>query len=390
MDLRFTREEEAFRQEVRAWLDEQLPPGWHEQERGPDEGFEFSRAFTRKLAEKGWIAPAWPREYGGMGATFVQQLIFNEEMAYRRAPNTVANAVGLVGPTIILYGSEEQKREHLSRITSADVVWCQGFSEPNAGSDLAALQTTAVEDGDDFIINGQKIWTSGAHRADWIFMLARTDPEAPKHKGISYFLVDMKSPGITVRPLINMADQHGFNEVFFENVRVPRTGLLGEKNRGWYVAAATLDFERSAIANSARIRRSFEDLVRYCLETQHNGGRLIDLPNVRRPLAERAIELEVARMMSYRVVSMQQAGLVPNYEASIAKLFSGDLSQRVAWTGMGVLGLYGQLHPRSKWARLRGRFERAYLITVAITIGGGTSEVQRNIIAMRGLGLPRV
>jgi len=200
----------------------------------------------------------------------------------------------------------------------------------------------------------------------------------------------MKSPGITVRPLINMADQHGFNEVFFENVRVPRTGLLGEKNRGWYVAAATLDFERSAIANSARIRRSFEDLVRYCLETQHNGGRLIDLPNVRRPLAERAIELEVARMMSYRVVSMQQAGLVPNYEASIAKLFSGDLSQRVAWTGMGVLGLYGQLHPRSKWARLRGRFERAYLITVAITIGGGTSEVQRNIIAMRGLGLPRV
>ena len=228
MDFKFSPEQEAFRQAVRRFLREALPADWE----GGDfedayESFEFGRAFSKKLAQRNWIAPAWPHEYGGAGLSLWEQAIFSEEMAYHRAPVFNLAAIGYVGPTIILYGTEEQKKQHLKAITSAQVFWCQGYSEPNAGSDLASLQTSAVEDGDDFVINGQKIWTSLAHRADRMILLARTDPTAPKHKGISYFLVDMKSPGITVRPLVNLANQYGFNEVFFENVRVPKASLLG-------------------------------------------------------------------------------------------------------------------------------------------------------------------
>ena len=217
MDFTFTPEQEAFRAEVRAFLRDQLPPDWVGADNAlDDDAFEFGREFLRKLAPKNWIAPAWPKEYGGLGLGLWEQVVFNEEMAYRRAPLINMAAVGYLGPTIMMYGSEEQKRQHLPGITSGEVQWCQGYSEPGSGSDLASLQTRAVQDGDDFIISGQKIWTSQAHYADWMFMLARTDPDAPKHKGISYFLLDMKSPGVTVRPLVNMANQHGFNEVFFD------------------------------------------------------------------------------------------------------------------------------------------------------------------------------
>ena len=233
MDFTFTPEQEALRDEVRTFLRQELPEGHVSIPGAPDEGdYEFGQEFLRRLAPKRWIAPAWPQEYGGLGLGLWEQVVFNEEMAYQRAPLLNFAATGYLGPTIMMYGTDEQKAQHLPGITSNDVQWCQGYSEPESGSDLASLQTKAVQDGDDFVINGQKIWTSQAHYADWMFLLARTDPDAPKHRGISYFLIDMKSPGITVRPLINMAGQAGFNEVLFENVRVPPPGLIGELNRG--------------------------------------------------------------------------------------------------------------------------------------------------------------
>jgi alkylation response protein AidB-like acyl-CoA dehydrogenase len=391
MEFRFAAGQESFRAEVRAFIDRALPPDWVGSDNFLDEdSFGAGREFLRKLAPKRWIAPAWPKEYGGAGLGFWEQVVFNEEMAYHRAPLINAAAVGYLGPTIMLYGSEEQKRQHLSGITSGEVIWCQGYSEPGAGSDLASLQTRAVQDGDDFVINGQKIWTSQAHYADWIFLLARTDADAPKHKGISYFLVDMQSPGITVRPLINMAGLAGFNEVFFDNVRVPRSGLLGELNRGWYMATTTLDFERSNVSTSAGMRRSLEELSAYCKETKSSGTLLIDKPQVRHRLADLWIDINVTRLLSYRVVSMQERALVPNYEASIVKVFNSECNQRLGRAGIEIIGLHGQLDAASAHARLHGRFGRLYVTSVGSTIAAGTSEIQRNIIASRGLGLPRI
>ena len=390
MDFRFTPTQEAFRAEVSAFLDEHLPDDWVGADSAIDEeSFEFGREFLKKLAPKRWSAPAWPEEYGGAGLGLWEQVVFNEEMAYRRAPLVNAAAVGYLGPTIMMYGSEEQKAQHLSGITSGDVIWCQGYSEPGSGSDLASLQTSAVRDGDDFVINGQKIWTSQAHYANWIFLLARSDAEAPKHRGISYFLIDMKTPGITVRPLINMAGQTGFNEVFFEDVRVPRSGLLGELNRGWYMATTTLDFERSSVAGSASNRRTLEELTDFAREATTNGRLLFEQPVVRHKLADLWIELDIARFLAYRVVTLQDRGLVPNHEASIVKVVNTEYTQRLARGGLHMLGLYGQLKPASPHARLRGRFERSYVASVGSTIAAGTSEIQRNIIATRGLGLPR-
>ena len=389
MDFTFTPEQDRFREEVRAFLRESLPSDWVGVEAFDEDSFAFGREFLKRLAPKNWIAPAWPTEYGGLGLGLWEQVVFNEELAYRGAPLVNTPAVGYLGPTIMMYGSAEQKSQHLPGITSGDAIWCQGYSEPGSGSDLASLQTRAVRDGDDFIINGQKIWTSQAHYADWIFLLARTDADAPKHKGISYFLFDMNSPGITVKPLINMASQRGFNEIFFDNVRVSRSALLGELNRGWYMATTTLDFERSSVAASASSRRILEQLTAFTKETKVNGSFLLDQPLVRHTLADLWIELSLVRFLSYRVVSLQARGLVPNYEASIVKVFNSEYNQRLARAGLHTLGLYGQLQPDSPYARLRGRFERSYLTSVGATIAAGTSEIQRNIIATRGLGLPR-
>jgi len=392
MDFRDSPEEAAFRQEVRDFLSKELPATFGrgpEDEEGAHDGIDRYGAYpewTKKLAARGWIAPAWPKEYGGAGLSVIQQFIFNEEMARARAPRPGGVGVNYAGPTIILHGSEEQKKEHLPGILSGEVLWCQGFSEPGAGSDLASLTTRAVRDGDDYIINGQKIWTSGAQFARRMILLARTDPEAPKHKGISYFLVDMKSPGITVRPLVNMAGVPGFNEVFFEDVRVPRRDLLGEENRGWYYATSTLDFERSSIGAAMAQANAVEDLVRLASEW---GRRHTLLPTLRLELADRAVETQTARLLSLRVATLQNRGIVPNHEASCAKLFATELSQRVALTGLRLLGLYGQLDRGDTRAPMRGRLLRAYLWSPALTIAGGTSEVQRGIIAIRGLGLPR-
>jgi alkylation response protein AidB-like acyl-CoA dehydrogenase len=391
MEFRFTAEQEQFRQEIRGFLGQELPAQWEgaEYEGGSDDAWEFARGFTRKLAMKGWVCPHWPKEYGGAGMTVMEQLIYNEELAYHRAPRINSDGVSMLGPVLIIYGTEEQKQEHLPGIANAEVIWCQGYSEPGSGSDLASLQTRAVREGDDFVINGQKIWTSEAWRGDWMFLLARTDPDAPKHRGISFFMMDKKSPGVTVSPLINLANQHGFNQVFFDNVRIPAKNLVGELNRGWYIGATLLDFERSNISGAASARRTLDDLIRFAKETQVDGRPLLANPVVRNRITERWIETEVGRFISYRVASMQDRKLVPNYEASTAKLYHSELSQRIANTGVHVMGLYGQLEPDSPWARLKGRFERTYLTTVASTIAAGTSEIQRNIIATRGLGLPR-
>ncbi len=357
---------------------------------GDSENLNVYREFAQQLATKGWVAPHWPKEYGGLGLSVVEQLVFNEEMAEANAPMGYSMiGTGWVGPTIIVYGSDEQKQRFLTPITAADVMWCQGFSEPNAGSDLASIKTSAVRDGDDYVINGQKIWTSGAHFADWMILIARTDPEAPKHKGISYFLVDMKTQGLTTTPLIDMMDNHAFNEVFFDNVRVPRENLLGAENQGWYMAATTLDFERSSIGGAVGAGRMVRDLAQYCVETPWNGHRLIDESRVRSRLSDAAIEAELGRLLSYRVVTLQSRGAVPNYEASIAKLFNTDMQLRMARSGLEIMGLYGQLDHQDKYAPLKGRFERQYLWQTGLAVGGGTTEIQKNIIAMRGLGLPR-
>ncbi len=403
MDFRFSPQEEAFRQEVRHWLKENLPHNWQGDRFTRDrdaETWNVYREFAKRLASKKWVAPHWPAQYGGLGLTIIQQLIFNEEMAYANAPVGYSLiGVGWAGPTIIVYGTEEQKKKHLGAITNAETMWCQGFSEPNAGSDLASLQTRAVRDGDDYVINGQKIWTSGAHYADWMILLARTDPEAPKHKGISYFLLEMNTPGVSVQPLIDMMDNHGFNQVFFDNVRLPKECLLGEENRGWYMATTTLDFERSSIGGAVGARGLLQDLVAYTAERNvpaaggsasgGNGHRLADEPTVRARLADAAVEVEMGRLLSYRVATLQSRGLVPNYESSIAKLFNTDMQLRLARAGLDIMGLYGQLTPNSKWVPLRGRFERQYLWQTGMVVGGGTPEIQKNIIAMRGLGLPR-
>ncbi len=390
MDYRFTPEEEAFRTDVRDFLKEELPTDREEgEEEESDKGWEFRRQFHKKLAARGWLVPHWPKQYGGNDMGIMEQVVMREEMGYARAPLLDIFGVNMIGPVLMMYGTEEQKKQHLPSIASGEVMWCQGYSEPQSGSDLASLQMRAVRDGDDYVVNGQKIWTSNAHRADWIFMLARTDPDAPKHKGISFLLTPMSAPGISTRPLINLAGQHGFNEVFFEDVRVPVMNLVGEENRGWYVGAALLDFERSGIGSSASTRRNLDDLLGYVRESTGNGGSARQ-KTVRHRLAELVIETDVGRYLSYRVASMQARGEVPNYEASVAKGYLSELSQRVAGAGVNIMGLAGQVRPESqKWAKLQGRLTLLYMVTLGQTIAGGTTEIQKGIIATRGLGLPR-
>jgi alkylation response protein AidB-like acyl-CoA dehydrogenase len=378
MRFRFSPEDEAFRQEVRDFIREELPKSRREGTR-----------FSKKLAEKGWLTLSWPKEYGGQEAGHLRQLVYNEEMSYHRAPGTTMG-VDRVGPTIILFGTEEQKQEFLPRIASDDITWCQGFSEPGAGSDLASLQTRAVQDGDHFVVNGSKIWTSNAQNADYMILLARTDPDAPKHRGISYFLLDMKTPGITVRPLVQITGQAGFNQVFFDNVRVPRANMIGEINRGWYVSTATLDFERSGINRVIGGLKTFEEVVDYAKQAPSRDGRyetLFDVPRIRHELADIGVGFHAGRLMCYRVAWMQSQGMIPNYEASMAKMFGTELQQRLSRVAINALGLWGGL--RGPEAPLGGAVSQFYLQAVSLTIAAGTSEINRNIIAQRGLGLPR-
>jgi alkylation response protein AidB-like acyl-CoA dehydrogenase len=390
VEFKFTPEDEAFRQELREFVQQQLPPDWEGGGRWPEEwNWEFTREMRQKLARKGWLTMHWPREYGGQDASPVRSAIYSEELAYLRAPGRDIFGVRMLGPTLMIHGSEEQKQTYLPPIAQGEVQWCQGYSEPESGSDLASLSTRAVCDGDDYVINGSKIWTTLAHRADWIMCLARTDPDAPKHRGISFILVDMKTPGIEVRPVINMANGHEFNQVTFDNVRVPRRNVVGEENRGWYVAVTLLDFERSGIDYSAMARRLLDEMWEYATETRSNRQPLIQTPWVRNLLAERYIECEVARLMAYNVAYMQGEGLVPNKEASMSKVFGSETLQQATTAAMEILGLYGALDRDDKWAPLKGRVQEHWMISFSHKIAAGTSEVQRNIIASRGLGLPR-
>jgi alkylation response protein AidB-like acyl-CoA dehydrogenase len=393
MDFVFSPEEEAFREEIRAFCRAELPADWgrgayNDREDSPPDLGPAARAFQRKLADRGWLTLAWPKEYGGLGAGPMMQLVYNEEMSALRAPGFGGMGVAMVGPTLMLHGSEQQKERFMGPIARGEISWCQGFSEPGSGSDLASLQTKAVQDGDDFVVNGQKIWTSGAHRANYCVLLARTDPEAPKHKGISYFLMDMKSPGITITPLTNMLGSEAFNQVFLDNVRIPRENLVGELNRGWYVTTTTLDFERSGIQRIVFAETLLDDLIAFAKEPR-DGPRLIDNASVRHKLAELKIEFQVGRLLSYRIAWMQGQGLVPNSEASVGKLFSTELQSRFAVTALSLLGPGGLLARGSARVPADGRFSSYYLAAVSYTIAAGTSEVQRNIIAQRGLGLPR-
>lgn len=381
MEFRFSPEQEQFRHDVRAFLETELSTAKGAEARS--EG--YSQAFSKKLSERGWIGVAWPPEYGGGGLGIIEQLIFREELVGAEAPiGFHMTAERQVGPTLLLHGTERQREEMIPRILRAEVSFALGLSEPGAGSDLAGVSTRAVRDGDEYVVNGQKIWTSGAHRSDMIWLVTRTDPDVPKHKGISLLMVDLKSPGVSIRPLINMAGMHGFNEVFFEDVRVPVDARVGDENAGWYLLAEHLDFERSGIERIVTARQLFEEAVDYVKALPHGAEAR---QRARRLMPDLAIELEIGRLLAYRVAWQQSQGLVPNYEASMSKLFGTEWQQRMARAAIQIAGLgAGAVDETDPFL---ARVQRQYLTSVSMTIAGGTSEIQRNIMATRGLGLPR-
>jgi len=393
IELDLTPEDEAFRAELRSFLDSNLPPGWGGAGKKPwrdeEERIRFLRDWQRRLHEARLAAIAWPEEFGGRGASVTQQIIYSQEMARRSTPDVLnRGAILQIGPAIIQWGTDEQRARFVPPMLTADELWCQGFSEPDAGSDLASLKTRATSDGDEFVIDGSKIWTSRAEIADWCFLLARTDPEKPKHHGISCFIVDMKSSGITIHPLRQISGPSGFNQVFFDNVRVPRANLVGELNEGWRVATTTLRYERAGTSTS-RAERRLEVLTKLARETVVDGQRRIDDPVVRDRLARYSAVVEALREIGWRSIVAGLRGVPPGPETSIAKLLWSETDQSMADFGVDLLGPYGVLQAGSPHAVKGGNPALSYLIMRAATIGGGTSEVQRNIIGERLLGLPK-
>lgn len=383
MDFNLTPAQRAFREEIREFLRSEpaAEPG-----RVREDGWVvgFSRAFSEKLGKRGWLGLTWPREYGGQARSVLERLILTEELLRAGAP-VAAHWLGdrQVGPSILRFGTEEQRRDILPRITSGAIVFCVGLSEPNAGSDAAAVTTQAVEDGDGFVLRGQKIWTSFAHQADYCYLVARTDASGPKHRGISEFIVPMATPGITVRPLLDMTGEHHFNEVFFEDARVPRGALIGQKDRGWYQIAVQLDYERGGIERVLSNWPLLEDAL-----AALRGSAVLRDPIVRDRLAGLRVDLETARLMVYRIAWLADHGRVPNVEAAVAKSFGTELEQRITETVAGLFQLSALGRAGSPHAALGGRVARAVLYAPAYTIQGGTSNILRNIIAHRGLGLP--
>ena len=392
VELKDSPDQAIFREEVRSFITDNRPQKSEDQ--GDESGWskdsrERTKDWRGALVANGWIAPAWPKEYGGAGLSINEQFILNEELAENGLSNEGGFGVMMLGPTLMIHGSDEQKTEHLPKILQGDSIWCQGWSEPGSGSDLASLQTRAVRDGDEYVLNGQKIWTSGAQHANWMYMLARTDGDAPKHRGISMLMFPMDSSGVSVRPLTNMADSQGFNEVFFEDVRVPVENRLGEENRGWYVGMTLTDYERSGIGNSVGTQRRLEGLLKTASKLDANETVVGKSKNWRLGFADRWMEADIARLFSYCNNTIQMNNMVPNHEASMSKLFTTELNQKIAATTIKLFGLYGTLWDETRPEALRGRAASAYLSAVSATIAGGTSEIQRNIIATRGLGLPR-
>jgi alkylation response protein AidB-like acyl-CoA dehydrogenase len=393
MDLNLTPEETKFRDELRTWLEANVPKDWSEWREKPlEESFPYLRAWQRKLYEGGWAAVSWPKEYGGRGATLMEQSLFWEEMARVEAP-PMANSLGLglIGPTIIAYGTDEQKKRFIPKILSAEEIWCQGFSEPNAGSDLAALQTEARLDGDHYVVNGQKVWTSYGWIGNWCELVVRTDSNVPKHKGLSVLLIDMKSPGVEVRPLKQMTGESEFNEIFFRDVRVPVKNLLGKVNDGWNVAVSTLMYERGSYG--ARLHLIFKRAITRLIELSHkfqkDGHPAAQDPITRQKLAQCYAEIEIMRWNQLRAFSRVTATGVPGPEGSIQKIFWSELNQRLQQIAQEMFGAYGQLLAGDKDAVDNGIWSYGYLRTRGNTIEAGTSEVQRNIIGHFVLGLPR-
>ena len=390
MHFEFTPEESAFKSQLSLFLDDALPADWH----GPadesrDDHWALNEQIKKGLAERGWLVMSWPEKYGGADSSPMMNTIFAEEMAYRRAPGHDRFGTRMFGPTLMRFGTEEQRTKYLGSIARGEIQWCQGYSEPNSGSDLASLQTRAVEDGDDFVVTGAKIWTSLAHRADMMFMLVRTDLDAPTHKGISLIMVDMKSLGLDVKPIINMAGLHSFNQVIFDDVRVPKANLVGELNDGWRAGMTVLNFERSGIDYAAWARISLEELIEYVTNDDSLATTAKSDPSVRIKLAELKTEVEAARLMCFDVAWRQGQGEVPSSEASMSKVSATEVNLAVLDYGLELLGMYGALEPGSNQAELQGRFMKMRLYYTSGPILAGTNEIQKNIIAQRGLGLPR-
>ncbi len=386
MDFRDTPEEATFRKELRAWIEDNLPEGWRE--RNPSGGRteeEVSRQWSRKLYEAGYAGLTWPKVYGGAGAPYTYQAIFLEETARAETPEHIGViGLGMAGPTIIAHGRDDQKHAHLSNILSGDEVWCQGFSEPGSGSDLASLRTRAVRDGDHFVVNGQKVWSSFAHIADFCILLVRTDPDSPKHQGITYLLVDMHSPGVEVRPLVQITGDPEFNEIFFNDVHVPVDNVLGDINDGWRVAMTTLLHERGTLGFALTAR--LEVATRKLVELAKERGAADD-PLVRDRIARQWIDLQGLKFTNYRALTALMKTGVPGPEGSIAKLHWSESNQRLGKLALEILGEHAQLDGSD--AVWNGYWQYQQSRSRGNTIEAGTSEILRNIIAERVLGLPR-
>jgi alkylation response protein AidB-like acyl-CoA dehydrogenase len=398
MDFSISPEEEQLQNEFRAFFKKEMeaaPEKWIgggiEDPYLCDENWEFHTQMARKLGAKGWLMQTLPAEYGGLGASPVVQMIFNDMAGYYKAPGVDVFGVKMIGPVINAMGTESQKKEHLKPIARGEVFWCQGWSEPDAGSDLAALSTEGVRDGNHYVINGQKVWTTGAHRADWIFLLVRTDPTAKRSRGLTFLLADMKTQGISIKPILMMDGHHSFNEVFLDNVRIPVKNRIGNENEGWKVAKAVSNFERSGVTPVGLIERELEDLIEFCKSSGHGGDRLIDDSFVQHCLADLAVKVEIARAFHYRIACLHQKNELIQSVAlsSAAKIFTSDLYQHLIYTGSRIMGIFSQVKQGSKWAPLKGAFERNYQSCLGPNIAAGTSEIQKNIIAWSALGLPR-
>jgi alkylation response protein AidB-like acyl-CoA dehydrogenase len=395
MDFGFTEEQDKFRKEVRSFLEEQLPSDWLHggaPEDETDEWWAFTQKFLRALADRGYISHTWPKEYGGRERPSWEDAIIGEELAYWRAPAMdYWFRWKMISALLLHFGNDEQKRTHLPGIAKGEVYWAQGFSEPEAGSDLGAVKVRAVDKDSCWVVNGQKIWTSGAHRAHWCFAPIMTDPDAPKRsRALSMLLIDLTTPGVTVRSLESIEGVSHLCETFFDDVQVPKENLVGERGRGWLAAMALVNIERSGTGFASLPQRILEELIAYAKETKHNGIPLAEDPLVRHKLAQMAIEIQVCRMLAYRTAWVQATGQDVTTVGAMIKLFGSEMMQRVSNTGLQIMGPYSQLVPGSKSATLGGLITRDYMWNLSITIAGGTSEIQRIIIATMGLGLPRM
>ena len=391
MDFAFSPEEESFRKEVAAFLEKEVPLEYREKRltffdmSAQHDWIQVHRKMAEKMGKKEWLSIHWPREYGGQGASLFYRLILREELARYHSPGYDSIGVGIIAPALLLKGSEEQKKRHLPGIASGKVMWCETLSEPNHGSDLAAIEVFAREEADCFIVNGQKIWTTNGHFADWNALIARTDREvSPNYRGLTFFLVDMKTPGITVNPVINIAGHHEFNEVFFEDVRIPKENIVGDLNKGWYVVMSLLDYERTTDTVYAIAATYLQDLAEYARE-----NNLLN-PIIENRFAELRAECEIARLLHYRVAWMQSKGMVPNHESAMSKMFSFELHQRISEFGMEIAGPFSQLTADSDRVPMFGRIPSCYLRSFGYSLEQGTSEIDRDVIAQRGLGLPRL